>query len=44
MSNRQIARELVLSTKTIEYDLSNAYPKLGISSRMGLLFRLPPES
>ncbi|MEV0600373.1 AAA family ATPase [Streptomyces sp. NPDC050315] len=44
LTNRQIARELVLSTKTIEYHLGNAYAKLGISSRMGLVSQLPPES
>ncbi|MEV0600357.1 AAA family ATPase [Streptomyces sp. NPDC050315] len=44
LTNRQIARELVLSAKTIEYHLSNAYPKLGINSRIGLASRLPPET
>ncbi|MFH8897584.1 LuxR C-terminal-related transcriptional regulator [Streptomyces coeruleorubidus] len=43
MSNREIARELVLSIKTIEYHLGNAYAKLGISSRMGLIAKLDEE-
>ncbi|MFF9119151.1 AAA family ATPase [Streptomyces massasporeus] len=43
MSNREIARELVLSVKTIEYHLGNAYAKLGISSRMGLIAKLDEE-
>ncbi|MET9564098.1 AAA family ATPase [Streptomyces tauricus] len=44
MSNREIARELVLSVKTIEYHLGNAYTKLGINSRMGLITELDEES
>ncbi|MFJ3310952.1 AAA family ATPase [Streptomyces sp. NPDC086549] len=40
MTNRQIARELFLSVKTIEYHLGNAYAKLGITSRMGLIDKL----
>ncbi|MFE1802251.1 AAA family ATPase [Streptomyces sp. NPDC059517] len=43
MTNRQIARELVLSVKTIEYHLGNAYAKLGISSRSDLPHRLAPQ-
>ncbi|WP_320783383.1 helix-turn-helix transcriptional regulator [Streptomyces sp. CRN 30] len=42
LTNRQIARELVLSVKTIEYHLGHAYAKLGITSRMGLVHRLSP--
>jgi DNA-binding NarL/FixJ family response regulator len=44
MTNRQIARELVLSVKTIEYHLSNSYTKLGITSRMGLIEQLAPDA
>ncbi|MCZ4088028.1 LuxR family transcriptional regulator [Streptomyces antarcticus] len=43
MTNSQIARELLLSVKTIEYHLSNAYAKLGINSRMGLAEQLARE-
>ena len=32
-SNREIADELVVSIKTIEYHLRNAFGKLGVSSR-----------
>lgn len=44
MTNRQIARELLLSVKTIEYHLSNTYAKLGITSRMGLIAKLAREA
>ncbi|MBT2545860.1 hypothetical protein J7E99_35645 [Streptomyces sp. ISL-44] len=44
LSNREIARELVLSVKTIEYHLANAYTKLGITSRMGLIGKLDEET
>ncbi|MFJ9712299.1 AAA family ATPase [Streptomyces sp. NPDC101234] len=37
LTNRQIARELILSVKTVEYHLSHAYAKLGIGSRIGLV-------
>uniref|UniRef100_A0AAU2A614 AAA family ATPase n=1 Tax=Streptomyces sp. NBC_00093 TaxID=2975649 RepID=A0AAU2A614_9ACTN len=42
LTNRQVARELLLSVKTVEYHLGHAYTKLGISSRVGLATRLPP--
>jgi DNA-binding NarL/FixJ family response regulator len=35
-SNKQIAAELVVSPKTIEYHLSNIYRRLGVSSRVKL--------
>jgi DNA-binding NarL/FixJ family response regulator len=35
-SNKQIAAELVVSVKTIEYHISNIYRRLGISSRVKL--------
>lgn len=44
MTNQQIARELVLSVKTIEYHLSNSYSKLGITSRMGLIDKLARDA
>ncbi|MFE7927644.1 AAA family ATPase [Streptomyces sp. NPDC057456] len=40
LTNRHIARELVLSVKTIEYHLGNTYAKLGISSRTDLVDKL----
>jgi DNA-binding CsgD family transcriptional regulator/tetratricopeptide (TPR) repeat protein len=36
LSNREVAAELVLSVKTIEFHLSNVYAKLGVSSRTQL--------
>ena len=42
LTNRQVARELLLSVKTVEYHLGHAYTKLGISSRVELATRLPP--
>lgn len=36
LTNRQIARELVVSVKTVEYHLSHIYPKLQIQSRTQL--------
>ncbi|MBO3748416.1 AAA family ATPase [Streptosporangiaceae bacterium NEAU-GS5] len=36
MTNGQIARELVLSEKTVEYHISQAYRRLGICSRVTL--------
>ncbi|MGN9838907.1 AAA family ATPase [Nonomuraea sp. H19] len=40
MTNRQAARKLVLSVKTVEYHLSHIYTKLGIASRTALIGRL----
>ncbi|MCD7443939.1 AAA family ATPase [Streptomyces lincolnensis] len=42
LTNRQIARELVLSAKTVEYHLSHAYAKLGIRSRVELVALVGP--
>jgi len=39
-SNRQVASELYLSTKAIEYHLGNIYTKMGIRSRHQLASRL----
>ena len=36
-SNREIASELVVSLRTVEYHLSNVYGKLGVRSRSGLV-------
>ena len=43
LSNKQIARELVISTKTVEYHLSHVYAKLHVSSRVQLARRLTSE-
>ncbi|HEX4818038.1 MAG TPA: AAA family ATPase [Nonomuraea sp.] len=40
LTNRQAARKLVLSVKTVEYHLSHIYTKLGITSRTGLIGKL----
>jgi len=40
LTNRQIARELVVSVKTVEYHLGHVYDKLGIRSRTQLIQRL----
>jgi len=39
MSNRQVADELMLSTKTVEFHLSNVYFKAGVRSRADLRAR-----
>ncbi|MGV9309674.1 helix-turn-helix transcriptional regulator [Nonomuraea sp. NPDC003727] len=36
MSNREIGARLFISPRTAGYHLSNAYPKLGVTSRIGL--------
>jgi DNA-binding NarL/FixJ family response regulator len=36
VTNREIATEIYLSEKAVEYHLRNAYGKLGISSRREL--------
>ncbi len=35
LTNREIATELHITTKTVEYHLSNIYAKLGVASRKG---------
>ncbi|MFC6085964.1 helix-turn-helix transcriptional regulator [Sphaerisporangium aureirubrum] len=40
MANKQIARQMVLSVKTVEYHLGHIYAKLGVSSRSALAARL----
>jgi DNA-binding NarL/FixJ family response regulator len=40
LTNREIAARLVVSTKTVEYHLGNAFTKLGVRSRAQLVARL----
>ncbi|HVV14521.1 LuxR family transcriptional regulator [Amycolatopsis sp.] len=40
LSNRDVAAELYLSAKTVQYHLTRVYAKLGIRSRAGLAARL----
>jgi DNA-binding CsgD family transcriptional regulator len=42
-TNRETARELVLSVKTVEYHLSNIYAKVGITSRTQLAGKLQQD-
>lgn len=45
MTNQEVARQLYVSTKTVEFHLSNIFTKLGITSRRQLsLGYLPPGS
>jgi DNA-binding CsgD family transcriptional regulator len=39
-TNREVARELVVSVKTVEYHLGHVYAKLGIASRSQLVLHL----
>jgi DNA-binding CsgD family transcriptional regulator len=43
LSNAQIAQSLFVTPKTVEFHLSNAYQKLGITNRAGLAAALAPE-
>ena len=43
MANREIAAELMLSVRTIEFHLSNVYKKLGLRSRGQLAAHLRPQ-
>ncbi|MFI7640731.1 AAA family ATPase [Nonomuraea sp. NPDC049400] len=40
LTNRQIARELLISVKTVEYHIGKIYAKLGIGSRVALAAKL----
>ena len=44
LSNRELAAELVVSIKTVEYHLRNAFAKLGVTSRRQLAERLDSHS
>ncbi|MGP4042800.1 ATP-binding protein [Streptomyces sp. 2A115] len=43
LTNRQVARELVISVKTVEYHLGRIFPKLGVDSRTRLAAALAGE-
>jgi DNA-binding CsgD family transcriptional regulator len=40
MTNRQVARELVITVKTVEYHLGHVYTKLSVTSRSHLAAHL----
>ena len=40
MSNRDIAAEMAISVKTVQFHVSNVYSKLGVRSRLQLANRL----
>ena len=44
LTNQEIAKELYVTTKTVEYHLSNIFTKLGISSRRQLRSLLSDDS
>ena len=43
MTNREVSKELMLSTKTVEFHLSNIYLKTGVRSRSELRTRARAE-
>ena len=43
-SNRDVAAQLFISPRTVEYHLYKAYPKLGVSSRTQLLSRFGADT
>ncbi|MGP3959424.1 AAA family ATPase [Nonomuraea sp. 3N208] len=44
MTNRQIATELLISVKTVEYHIGKIYTKLGISSRVALAAKVATDA
>ena len=42
-TNKEVAAQLFLSPKTVEFHLSSAYRKLGVTNRTALARRLTPE-
>lgn len=42
LTNREVAARLIVSPKTVEYHLGNAFRKLGVRSRVELVRRLAP--
>ncbi|MFG1613039.1 helix-turn-helix transcriptional regulator [Nonomuraea wenchangensis] len=43
LTNRQIAAELLISVKTVEYHLGKIYTKLGIGSRVALAAKVSAD-
>jgi len=43
-TNREIAERLVLSVKTVEWNLSKVYEKVGVRSRTQLAAQYPGEA
>ncbi|TMR19071.1 helix-turn-helix transcriptional regulator, partial [Nonomuraea turkmeniaca] len=44
LTNRQIATELLISVKTVEYHIGKIYTKLGISSRVALAAKVATDA
>ena len=42
-SNREVAQELAISAKTVEWNLSKIYRKLGVRTRTELAARMPKQ-
>ncbi|MFD5840971.1 helix-turn-helix domain-containing protein [Streptomyces chartreusis] len=42
-TNREVARQLSISTRTVEYHLRNIFTQLGVRSRVALARVLEPE-